>query len=340
MSSFFSIIIPVYNVAPYLRECIDSVLDQTFSDWEAICVDDGSTDDGGVILDNYMAKDDRIKVIHQKNAGVSVARNAALEIAKGEYVCFLDADDLWQRWALKYVADIVDDTKTDWVRIDSCDWCEESACPICERPSKNVVQMENQDVSTIGWKLISRCGLPFVNFYKRSMLGDVVFAAGIRFREDALFAFEAAAHMHSICVTDAKCYIRRLRANGAMSSPQRRDDSIKVLTAYREMCDRLAMKYGLGFFTQGIIAASTFWVAKDVRRWLLNCPGRTQTDEKYVYSIVSTLRRRGVVSFSLADSPRVVIGWWGYLLTGKSWFLSASRHNITGRAPYKRFVAN
>ena len=91
---YFSIIIPVYNVAPYLRECLDSVLKQTFTDWEAICVDDGSTDGSGAILDEYAAKDKRFRVIHQANAGVSAARNAALDVVIGEYICFVDADDV------------------------------------------------------------------------------------------------------------------------------------------------------------------------------------------------------------------------------------------------------
>ena len=95
MTPKFSIIIPVYNVAPYLRECLDSVLAQTFTDWEAICVDDGSTDGSGAILDEYAAKDSRFRVTHQANAGVSAARNAALDVADGEWVMFLDADDVW-----------------------------------------------------------------------------------------------------------------------------------------------------------------------------------------------------------------------------------------------------
>ena len=90
----FSIIIPVYNVAHYLRECLDSVLAQTFTDWEAICVDDGSTDGSGAILDEYAAKDKRFSVIHQQNSGVSAARNAGLDCAGGEWVFFLDADDI------------------------------------------------------------------------------------------------------------------------------------------------------------------------------------------------------------------------------------------------------
>lgn len=337
MSTFFSIIIPVYNVAPYLRECLDSVRSQIFTDWEAICVDDGSTDGSGDILDEYEAKDGRIKVIHQDNAGVSMARNVALKIAKGEYVCFLDSDDFWQKWALHFVSDIANGTNAHWIRIGFCDWSEETPCPIYECPSKTDVQLINKDVSAKGWQLISECGLPFVNFYKRSALNGVLFAGGVRFREDALFAFEAAAHMQSMCISDAKCYIRRLRAGSAMSSHQLRDDSINVLSSYREMWEKLCTKYGRGFITQGMIDASTFWVAKDVRRWLLNCPDRTQSDEAKVYGIVSALRSRGVVSFSLAGSPRVRIGWWGYLLTGKSWFLCANRYNILGQAARRRF---
>ena len=71
---YFSIIIPVYNVAPYLRECLDSVLAQTFTDWEVICVDDGSTDGSGEILEEYAVKDKRFKVVHQENQGVVAAR--------------------------------------------------------------------------------------------------------------------------------------------------------------------------------------------------------------------------------------------------------------------------
>lgn len=95
MNPTFSIIIPVYNVAPYLRECLDSVLAQTYADWEAICVDDGSTDGSGAMLDEYAAKDSRFRVIHQANAGVSAARNVALELFSGAWVLFMDPDDYY-----------------------------------------------------------------------------------------------------------------------------------------------------------------------------------------------------------------------------------------------------
>lgn len=103
MTPFFSIIIPVYNIAPYLRECLDSVLAQTFTDWEAICVNDGSTDGSGVILDEYGARDARFKIIHQANAGVGAARNKGLDAASGTWIWFVDGDDLLRECALQDV---------------------------------------------------------------------------------------------------------------------------------------------------------------------------------------------------------------------------------------------
>ena len=89
-----SIIIPCYNVEKYLRRCLDSVLSQTFCDWEAICVDDGSPDECGKILDQYAQNDSRFKIIHQENKGASVARNNGLAEAKGDWICFVDSDDI------------------------------------------------------------------------------------------------------------------------------------------------------------------------------------------------------------------------------------------------------
>ena len=88
-----SIIVPVYKVEQYLHKCIDSILSQTFTDFELILIDDGSPDRCGEICDEYAAKDERIIVIHQKSQGVSAARNAGLDIARGEYIGFVDSDD-------------------------------------------------------------------------------------------------------------------------------------------------------------------------------------------------------------------------------------------------------
>lgn len=88
-----SIIVPVYNVEKYLHQCIDSVLAQTFTDWELLLIDDGSPDRSGEICDDYAVKDSRIRVFHKPNGGVSSARNLGLDNAHGEYITFLDSDD-------------------------------------------------------------------------------------------------------------------------------------------------------------------------------------------------------------------------------------------------------
>ena len=90
---FVSIIVPVYNVERYLRECLDSIAQLKAFSWEAILIDDGSTDSSGAICDEYAKREPKFRVIHQKNAGVSAARNAGLDAAKGEWIWFVDSDD-------------------------------------------------------------------------------------------------------------------------------------------------------------------------------------------------------------------------------------------------------
>ena len=103
-----SVIIPVYNVSKYLSSCIDSVLNQSYSDFELLLVDDGSTDDCGGICDSYAENDSRVRVFHKENGGVSSARNMGLDHAKGEWVFFLDGDDLLPRHSIQSLVDHVD----------------------------------------------------------------------------------------------------------------------------------------------------------------------------------------------------------------------------------------
>lgn len=92
---FFSVVVPVYNVEKYLKECVDSVLSQTFTDFELILVNDGSKDSSPAICDEYAKKDSRVKVIHKENGGQSTARNKGIEAATGEFAIFIDSDDLF-----------------------------------------------------------------------------------------------------------------------------------------------------------------------------------------------------------------------------------------------------
>jgi glycosyltransferase involved in cell wall biosynthesis len=104
---FFSIILPVYNVAPYLQTCLNSLLAQTYLNWECLCVDDGSTDTSGAILDKYAQKDSRFRVFHKINKGVSTARNLALEHARGAWIWCVDGDDAIHVEALAWLHGVI-----------------------------------------------------------------------------------------------------------------------------------------------------------------------------------------------------------------------------------------
>lgn len=116
-ASIISVIIPVYNVEKYLRRCVDSVLNQTYKNIEIVLVDDGSTDDSPSICDDYEKKDERIRVIHKRNGGLSSARNAALNSElTGLYIIFIDSDDWIENDTLEYCKTVLDELNADVIQ--------------------------------------------------------------------------------------------------------------------------------------------------------------------------------------------------------------------------------
>ena len=105
-----SVIIPLYNTGRYIGECLDSILAQSYGDYECIVVDDGSTDDGGRIADSFALRDSRFKIYHTDNRGVSAARNLGLEKARGEFVVFVDSDDTVEN---SYLASLINNYEKD-----------------------------------------------------------------------------------------------------------------------------------------------------------------------------------------------------------------------------------
>lgn len=108
-----TVIVPVYKVEPYLRRCLDSIVNQTYKNLEIILIDDGSPDNCGVICDEYAEIDKRIKVIHKKNGGLSSARNVGLDVFKGEYVSFVDSDDVVSLDMIEYLYDLLSDNNAE-----------------------------------------------------------------------------------------------------------------------------------------------------------------------------------------------------------------------------------
>ena len=124
-SPTISVIIPVYNCEKYIETCVDSVLNQTFTDFEIILVDDGSPDDSGKLCDQLSEKNNKIVVLHQKNQGQAAARNNGVKIARGEWLHFVDSDDLIHPQMLEILYGAVDEN----TQISMCDLCKAHICP-------------------------------------------------------------------------------------------------------------------------------------------------------------------------------------------------------------------
>ena len=223
MTPFFSIIIPVYNVSPYLRECLDSVLAQTFTDWEAICVDDGSIDGSGVILDEYASRDSRFRVIHQPNVGVSVARNLGIRTASGAYVGFIDPDDVVDAKWLSVAEVELHREDPDLLRLNfmyySAD--EESDTPVIGEKYDITIYKARNEILPWGWQTFGEIGFCWLLFIKRAVLVNMGnrwwFPENLRVREDNIFALRILPFLEKVVQCTYSGYLYRQRGDSAVS---------------------------------------------------------------------------------------------------------------------------
>ena len=291
----FSIIIPVYNVAPYLHECLDSVLAQTFTDWEAICVDDGSTDGSGVILDEYAVKDKRFRVIHQTNAGVSVARNIAFDIAKGQYVGFLDGDDVWpEDWLAVVAEEICQHENVDWIRLGLIRW-DGGARPHIKKAGSSVFY--DGDVLLLLWNKVCRLGYGCINFYRRECVGANRFKVGLKVSEDTLFALEVANQLKTVVIIPYDGYLYRQRegsalAGGAMSNAK---DNLAFVSEFVSLVE--AMNCQMRAFVCGCSEAVGYRIMLHSGRWWSMIHDMTSEDCRVWRSLLWRLYRCGINVF-------------------------------------------
>ncbi len=181
-----SIIVPVYNVERYLRECLDSVLAQTYQDWECIVVDDGSSDNSGSISDQYAGKDSRFHVIHKVNGGVSSARNLGLDVSNGEWIMFLDSDD-----------EVLPDTLSDCVNVQNKNQTKIMFfhAELIDEDGKKMKDIETcKNIDSYNGKLYTKHILggkvaPVIwgKLYHKSVIGENRFPLSVRIGEDYLF---------------------------------------------------------------------------------------------------------------------------------------------------------
>ena len=223
-----SVVIPVYNAEKYLKECVDSVLAQTYSNYEILLIDDGSADNSPEICDRYAESNSKIKVIHQKNSGVAEARNNGIREAKGEYIAFLDCDDWWEKEFLEKLVSytlISDMAICKLVKVlpDGKHFCDkEYEC----------------DMTEWCWHIRNNISISCVRclFKKEIILShNLFFSKGMKTGEDQEFVFKYSMHIEKTSYVPGAVYYYRINNNSAMFQKNYNHfDAIKAMLAVEE----------------------------------------------------------------------------------------------------------
>ena len=241
--ALITVIIPVYNVEPYIRRCLDSVISQTYTDLEILLVDDGSTDLSGTICDEYAISDERIKVIHKENGGLSDARNVAIEQMKGTYVTFIDSDDwvspryveLMYRAIIKYGSDVV---FCDHIRGSDPQYSFPTSEPVhavtySSEESLSRWHGEYKDIETFAWGKL----------YKRELFldHDIRYPKGYYY-EDTIVTHRLCAYANTVTYISPKLYYYYQRSGSIMNSFSVKQMKWFRTHSYREAYWRLYSK--------------------------------------------------------------------------------------------------
>ena len=221
-----SIIVPVYKVEKYLRECVDSILRQTYRELQIILIDDGSPDGSGAICDEYALRDDRITVIHSENGGLSAARNRGLALCEGEYVLFVDSDDWLEENAVEALVNRAEAAQLDILLYDAISFDENTPEPSDDSEITKYIRKLTYPGVYTGAEMFTemlrndeyRSPVQYY-FYKRSFLDDhqLRFHEGI-LHEDEEFNFFALLYAQRVAHIPDVLYHHRFRADSIMGT--------------------------------------------------------------------------------------------------------------------------
>lgn len=235
MDGVISVIVPVYNVAAYLPQCLDSILNQDYEKLEVILIDDGSKDESGAICDAYAAKDSRITVIHQENAGAAAAKNAGLRIATGEYLSFVDSDDWLEPNVYGYMVDVLRSENADAVQFAFRDaWRSRTEDQIIYEGRTTA------DSDEYLYRLLRdySCALLWNKLYRREIYDGIFFEEGHKI-DDEFFTYQGFLKDRKVVFDDRIIYNYRRRLSSVMNAPeaarQRLLDKMDVLVKRRKL---------------------------------------------------------------------------------------------------------
>ncbi|NQM49570.1 glycosyltransferase family 2 protein [Streptococcus suis] len=219
-----SIIVPVYNVENYLDECIRTVLGQTYSNWELLLINDGSTDSSGSMCDDYARRDDRIRVIHKNNGGLSDARNAGIDNCTGEYITFLDSDDGIRGDFLEECVTTANQHNVDIVIGHFFIWDENNQTFLyfvdqAQKDTTEVISAQEALNRQVVWKNLNTA--PFVvawgKLFRASLFNTVRFPKGKVF-EDEYTIHKTLLESNTVALINKEFYMYRRHGNSIMTS--------------------------------------------------------------------------------------------------------------------------
>lgn len=211
-----SVIVPVYNVEKYLNKCIDSILEQTFKDMEIILINDGSTDNSKNICNTYKQKDNRIKVIHKENGGLSDARNVGIDISTGEYIAFIDSDDWVEKTMLEYLYNLGNINNADIVQGDYIEAYDEN-CTI-NKVSEEIIKYDSQHIlDELYGEKCTKTVVVWNKIYKRELFKEIRFPKG-KLHEDEFTTYKLFHRANLIIDTNKTIYYYRQREGSITNS--------------------------------------------------------------------------------------------------------------------------
>ena len=215
MDEQISVIVPVYNVEKYLPECLDSILGQDYPHLEVILIDDGSTDHSGAICDEYAAKDGRVKVIHQANAGAAAAKNAGLRVATGYYLSFVDSDDFLEPGAYSYMVALLQAHNADAVQCGYQDLLPSKT--IEHSPTKDSLSMTGESYALLDTKDWTG-SLLWDKLYHRGLFDGIFFEEGHKI-DDEYFTYRGMMNAKKIIRDGRIVYNYRKRRSSVTLAP-------------------------------------------------------------------------------------------------------------------------
>lgn len=290
-----SIIIPVYNSKKYIDKCIQSLFEQSYKKWEAILIDDGSTDGSGELCDKFSRIDERIKVVHKKNEGVSEARNEGINKAIGERIMFLDSDDMLESDALNELMNVVKNYDYDVVcwslktNENPAQYCSMSSeCTYAKE--NNIKLLEELRLRTFtGWSKdhVKDKAMHFVvtKLIKKDIIikHNLYFDSRLKYHEDTLFSILVLQYAKSIAAINKYYYIRTIHEGSATVSFNSEIDAMNMLSI--KLFSDYANKYykNNNAYWSALDRYKLSWFVQELRLDYMNVRAPYSTQERISY---------------------------------------------------------